>query len=75
MTLNGRSFLFVLLGCGLVLTPAAGLKSQEAATPPAQPPVQQQTGAAAGQDQEVDPLKRQRSDKERYTLRKPCGRS
>jgi len=70
MTLNGRSFLFVLIGCGLVLTPASGLKSQEAATPPAQPQGQQQTGAAAGQDQEIDPLKRQRSDKERYTTQK-----
>ena len=70
MTLNGRRFLFVLIGCGLILTPASALKSQEAATPPAQPQGQQQTGAAAGQDQEIDPLKRQRSDKERYTTQK-----
>jgi len=70
MTLNSRNFLFVLLGLGLVLTPACGLKSQEAATPPPQPPVQKQTGAVAGQDQDVDPLKRQRSDKERYASQK-----
>ncbi len=70
MTLNGRGFLFVLVGCGLAFTPAAGIKSLKAATPPAQPQGQQQSGAAAGQDQEVDPLKRQRSDKERYNSQK-----
>ena len=70
MTLNGRGFLFVLIGCGLVMAPAPGLKSQEPATPPAQPQAQQQTGPASGQDQEVDPLKRQRSDKERYNSQK-----
>ena len=70
MTLNGRGILFVLIGCGLVFAPAPGLKSLEAATPPAQPQAQQQTGGASGQDQEVDPLKRQRSDKERYNAQK-----
>ncbi len=70
MTLNGRSFLFVLVGCGLVLIPAAGNKSLKAATPPAQPLVQQQTGTDAGQDQDVDPLKRQRSDKDRFNAQK-----
>ncbi|MGC1461377.1 MAG: GWxTD domain-containing protein [Terracidiphilus sp.] len=70
MTLNGRSFVFVLIGCGLVLIPAPGIKSLKAATPPVQPQAQQQTGTDAGQDQEVDPLKRQRSDKERYNSQK-----
>jgi GWxTD domain-containing protein len=74
MTLNGRSFLYFLIGFGLVLTPASGIKSLEAATPPAQPQGQQQaqpqSGTAAGQDQEVDPLKRQRTDKERYASQK-----
>jgi GWxTD domain-containing protein len=70
MTLNGRSLLFVLIGCGMVLTPMAGIKSLKAATPPAQPQGQQPSGAAAGQDQEVDPLKRQRTDKERYNSQK-----
>ncbi len=67
MTFNGRSFLFVFIGCGLVLSPAALLKSQEAAAPPAQPQAQQ---PASTQDQDVDPLKRQRTDKERYTAQK-----
>jgi GWxTD domain-containing protein len=66
MTFNVRSFLFVFIGCGLVLTPAALLRSQEAAAPSAQPQAQ----PASNQDQEVDPLKRQRSDKERYTAQK-----
>jgi GWxTD domain-containing protein len=66
MTFNVRGFLFVLIGCGLVLSPAALLKSQEAAAPSAQPQAQ----PASNQDQEVDPLKRQRSDKERYTSQK-----
>jgi len=66
MMLNGRNFLFVLIGCGFVLIPAAGTKSLRAQTPPAQPQAQQQTGTDAGQDQDVDPLKRQRSDKDRY---------
>ena len=70
MTLNGRRFLFVLIGCGLVLLPASGIKSLRAATPPAQPQDQAQSGADAGQDQEVDPLTRQRSDKERYKSQK-----
>src|SRR5665213_311465 len=70
MTLNGRSLKFFIIGCALVLTQASGLKSLKAATPPAPPQGQQQTGTAAGQDQEVDPLKRQRSDKERYNSQK-----
>jgi GWxTD domain-containing protein len=68
MMLNGRNFLFVLLGSGMVLAPATGLLSQQAATLPA--PAQQQVQAPASQDQEADPRKRQRSDKERYQAQK-----
>lgn len=50
MTFSGRTFLYVALGCGLVLVPVAGLYAQ--------------SSAAAAQDQEVDPLKRQRSDED-----------
>jgi GWxTD domain-containing protein len=70
MKFNGRSFLFVLIGCGLVFIPASGIKSLKAATPPAQPQGQQQSGADAGQVPEVDPLKRQRSDKDRFKAQK-----
>jgi GWxTD domain-containing protein len=69
MTLNGR-FLMILAGCGLVFSIASGSKSLKAATPPAQPQSQTQSGTTAGQDQETDPLKRQRSDKERYNSQK-----
>jgi GWxTD domain-containing protein len=70
MTVNGRGFLLIVIGCGLVFTPASGLKSQEATKSPSQPQAQQDSGAAAGQDQEIDPLKRQRSDRERYRAQK-----
>ena len=65
MMLNGRTFFFVALGCGLVFTPVTGLFAQQAANPStqAQP-------AAAGQSQEVDPLKRERSDKEKFAAQK-----
>jgi GWxTD domain-containing protein len=62
MTLNGRSFFFVALGCGLVFTPAAGLFAQQAANPSAQ--------SVNGQGQEPDPLKRERSDKEKFAAQK-----
>ena len=72
MTLNGRTFLFVALGCGLVFTPAAGLPAQQTANPPA--PAEQQAEPSAGQNQgaaqEPDPLKRQRSDKEKFAAQK-----
>jgi len=47
---SGRTFLNVALGCGLVLIPVPGLYAQ--------------SSAPAAQDQEVDPLKRQRSDED-----------
>jgi GWxTD domain-containing protein len=61
MTFNGHKILSVTLGCGLVMIPAYGLRAQNAAAP-AQP--------AASQDQEPDPLKRPRSDKEQFEAQK-----
>jgi GWxTD domain-containing protein len=53
MMFNGRTFLFFVFGCGLVFVPASGLRAQASG---------QSTQA---QDQEIDPLKRPRSDKEK----------
>ena len=64
MMLNSRRFLLVALGCGLVFVPATGLRAQQSADSSAQ------AQPAAGQDQEVDPLKRPRSDKERFAAQK-----
>jgi len=69
MTLKSRSFLFVVVGCGLVIAPLFGPKTLNAATPSAQPQ-SDQPSATAGQDQDVDPLTRKRSDKERYQAQK-----
>ena len=68
MMLNSRSFLVFVIGCGMVFIPAAGLKAQQTATPPPQGPQQAQP-AGAGQDQEPDPLKRERTDKEKIRAR------
>ncbi|MGA3082657.1 MAG: GWxTD domain-containing protein [Terracidiphilus sp.] len=68
MTLNRSSFFIVALGCGLVFTPIAGLRAQQADNPPAEAqPANSQTPDLQNQPaaQEPDPLKRQRSDKER----------
>jgi len=59
MMLNGRSFPIVALGCGLIFTSTTGLKALQAPTPP-----------AAAQAQDVDPLKRERSDKEKFAAQK-----
>jgi len=48
MTFSGRTVLCVALGCGLTLASATGLRAQ----------------SSSAQDQEVDPLKRQRSDED-----------
>ena len=64
MMLNGRTFLYVALGCGLVFIPAVGLHAQQSADQSAQ------AQPANGDDQEVDPLKRPRSDKERFEAQK-----
>jgi len=60
MTLNRNRIFFVALGCGLVFSPATVFHAQQASSAP-----QAQTGLPAQQDQEVDPLKRERSDKEK----------
>lgn len=51
MTLHGRSILYLALGCGLALAATPALKAQQAAS-------------SQSADQEVDPLKRQRSDED-----------
>jgi GWxTD domain-containing protein len=61
MILNNRSFLFAAMGFALVFHPAAGLNAQQS-VPSAQP--------AATQDQEVDPLKRERTDEQKSKAQK-----
>jgi GWxTD domain-containing protein len=64
MMLKERVFLFAALGCGLVFTLPAGLLAQQAADPSVQAP------PSSGQGQEPDPLKRERSDKEKFAAQK-----
>ncbi len=64
MIFNGRTFLLVALGCGLAYTSATGLQAQDSASPSAQ------ARPSSGQDQEQDPLKRERSDKEKFASQK-----
>jgi GWxTD domain-containing protein len=64
MMLNRPYFFFVALSCGLVFTPVAGLKAQQTANAPAQ------AQPASDQKPEVDPLKRERSDKEKFAAQK-----
>jgi GWxTD domain-containing protein len=59
---NRRTFLYFALSCGLAFAPAAGLRAQSGDQPTQAQP--------ASQDQEVDPLKRPRSDKERVQAQK-----
>jgi GWxTD domain-containing protein len=77
MTHNSRRFLFIVLGCGLPFAAASGLRAQQAATPSpaeqqqAQPAsAEQGAGQTDGQAGDVDPLKRQRSDKEQFGAQK-----
>ena len=56
---KGRTFLYAALGCGLALAPINGLRAQQPASQPSQ-------AQPSNQDQEVDPLKRPRSDKEQF---------
>jgi GWxTD domain-containing protein len=66
MTLNRSHLFIVALGCGLVFLPTAGLRAQQTGNPPASPPAQAQPPAPdQGAGQEADPLKRERSDKEK----------
>ena len=60
MTLNSRVFLYAALGCGLVLTHAAGIRAQQTSAPASGAQAQPAAGG-----QEVAPLKRERSDKEK----------
>src|ERR1700690_2664624 len=60
MTQNSRMFLYAALGCGLVLTTQMGLQAQQSGTPATG------TQAQPAATQEVDPLKRPRSDKEQF---------
>jgi GWxTD domain-containing protein len=62
MVWSGRSVLFTAFGCGLILIPLPGLRAQQSADPSAQ------TQPAGGQ--EVDPLKRPRSDRETIQAQK-----
>jgi GWxTD domain-containing protein len=64
MMLNARTFLFAALGCGLGFSPATGLYAQQPAAPTAQ------AQPSSGQGQEVDPLKRERSDKDKFKAQK-----
>src|ERR1017187_2294681 len=64
MMSNRRLFLSVALVCGLVFIPAAGLRAQQSASPTAQ------ANPATGQGQEPDPLKRERTDKQKFAAQK-----
>ena len=64
MMLMERAFLFAALGCGLCFTSTAGLLAQKAAD------TSVQAQPSEGQGQEVDPLKRERSDKEKFAAQK-----
>jgi GWxTD domain-containing protein len=61
MTLSSRTFLIAALGCGLALTLTTGLRAQQSKSANDQ---NQDNG------QEVDPLKRERSDKEKFATQK-----
>ena len=50
MMLNGRTILFVALGCGLIFSPPTRLRAQQSADSSKQ--------AQTAADQDVDPLKR-----------------
>ena len=64
--------MIIALGCGLAFAAAAGLRGQQAAgsSPTLAPAAQQQAQPASGQAQEPDPLKRERSDKEKFAANK-----
>jgi GWxTD domain-containing protein len=64
MTLKSYRLLFIALSCCLVFAPSARLSAQQTDNP------QAQAQPANGQNQEVDPLKRERSDKEKFAAQK-----
>jgi GWxTD domain-containing protein len=67
---NSRRLLFTALGCGVIWMPASGLMAQQNDPPPATNQTPTTAVPAAGQDQQVDPLNRQLSDKDRYKAQK-----
>jgi GWxTD domain-containing protein len=62
MMSNGRTFFYLALGCGLALAPASLVRAQQASDNP--------SAQNSSQDQEVDPLKRPRTDKEQVQAQK-----
>jgi GWxTD domain-containing protein len=68
MTLNRIHLLFVALGFGLVIVPSTGLRAQQADKSSSQ--AQPASGQNQGSGQEVDPLKRERSDKAKFAAQK-----
>jgi GWxTD domain-containing protein len=78
MMCNTRHFMFAALSCGIISFSAAGLLAQQntapASTQQVQPAAGQDSGQASGQGsaqgQDVDPLKRQLSDKARANSQK-----
>jgi GWxTD domain-containing protein len=64
MMLNRSHLLFVALGCGLFFIPAARVAAQQPGTPSAQ------SQPSNDQNKEVDPLKRERSDKAKFAAQK-----
>jgi len=70
MTLNDyRPLLFAVLGFGLAFSPGSGLGAQQMDQPK---PTQAQPASNQNQtgDQEPDPLKRERTDKQKFAVRK-----
>jgi len=65
---NPRFVLIAALGCGFAFISTTSLKAQEPASAPAQ--AQPATGNDQGAGQQVDPLKRERSDKEKFAAQK-----
>ena len=68
MNFNGRSFLFVALGCGLILFPSPKSHAQQSQDPSLQNRPAQ--GGTQTQGDEPDPLKRKRSDKEQFNAQR-----
>jgi GWxTD domain-containing protein len=60
---RSRTFFCLALGCGLSILSAPPLPAQQSGSQPAQ-------SQASGQDQEVDPLKRPRTDREQQQAQK-----
>jgi GWxTD domain-containing protein len=64
MNFNGRSILFVALGCGLTVVSTSHIQAQQTTDPSLQ------ARPASGQSQEPDPLKRERSDEDKFKAQK-----